>query len=110
MPRDAQRSRWCVLTECWQDARYALRMIRRDPRLVAILTLALGIGVNTAIFSVFNTVLLKPLPYSDPDRLVLVWERNAELGKDRDLVAPLNYEDWRARNTMFDELGAYRFR
>ena len=53
-------------------------------------------------------VLLKPLPYHDPDRLVFVWEKNIAIGKDRDLVAPPNYQDWSAQNAVFDALGAYR--
>jgi putative ABC transport system permease protein len=99
-----------LLAELWQDAKYAIRAARRDPGFtsVAVLTLALGIGANTAIFSVVNTVLLKPLPYRDPDRLVFVWERNTSVGKDRDLVSPPNFQDWRTQNTVFDELGAYR--
>jgi putative ABC transport system permease protein len=98
--------------ECARDARYAWRMIRRDPgfSIIAMLTLALGIGATTATFSVLNTVLLHPLPYSDPDRLVQVWERHTGIGKDRDLVAPRNYQDWRRHNAAFDDLGAYRFR
>jgi predicted permease len=101
-----------LLTQAGQDARYALRMIRRDLgfSVIAIVTLALGIGANTAIFSVIHAVLLEPLPYADPNRLVLIWERNTAIGKDRDPVAPLNYQDWRQRNAVFDELGAYRFR
>ena len=101
-----------VLAEIGQDARYALRMMRRDLEFhsVAIVTLALGIGANTAIFSIVNAVLLKPLPYRAADRLVLVWERNTTLDKDRDPVAPLNYQDWRSQNTVFEELAAYRFR
>jgi putative ABC transport system permease protein len=101
-----------ILAEIGSDARYALRMMRRDWTFsaVAIVTLALGIGANTAIFSVVNGVLLKPLPYAHADRLVLAWERNLAIGKERDPVAPLNYQDWRSQNTVFDELGAYRFR
>ena len=101
-----------LLAELGSDARYALRMMRRDWvfSAVAIVTLALGIGANTAIFSIVNGVLLKPLPYGQADRLVLVWERNLAIGKERDPVAPLNYQDWRSQNTVFDELGAYRFR
>ena len=101
-----------LLAELGSDARYALRMMRRDWTFsaVAIVTLALGIGANTAIFSIVNGVLLKPLPYAQADRLVLVWERNLAIGKERDPVAPLNYQDWRSQNTVFDELGAYRFR
>jgi predicted permease len=96
--------------ELWQDAIYAGRMARRDPgfTLVAVLTLALGIGANTAIFSVVHTVLLEPLSYRNPDRLVVVWERNLAVGKDRDPVAPPNFNDWKAQNTVFDELAAYR--
>ncbi len=101
-----------LLAELGSDARYALRMMRRDWTFsaVAIVTLALGIGANTAIFSIVNGVLLKPLPYAQADRLVLVWERNLAIGKERDPVAPLNYQDWRNQNAVFDELGAYRFR
>ena len=101
-----------LLAECAQDARYAVRLMRRDLgfSIIAILTLALGIGANTATFSVIKTVLLHPLPYRDSERLLLVWERNPGIGKDRDPVSPLNYQDWRSQTTAFDDLGAYRFR
>jgi putative ABC transport system permease protein len=93
-----------------RDLRYGARALGRAPGFTAVatLTLALGIGANTAIFSVVNTVLLKPLSYSEPDRLVFVWERNTAIGKDRDLVAPPNYLDWKSQNSVFDALGAYR--
>jgi putative ABC transport system permease protein len=93
-----------------RDLRYGARSLLRAPgfTIVATLTLALGIGANTAIFSVVNGVLLKPLSYREPDRLVVVWERNTAIGKDRDLVAPPNYQDWKAQNAVFDALGAYR--
>jgi len=94
-----------------RDLRYGARALRRAPGFTAVaaLTLALGIGANTAIFSVVNTVLLKPLSYREPERLVFVWERNIAIGKDRDLVAPPNYLDWQAQHAVFDALGAYRF-
>jgi putative ABC transport system permease protein len=94
-----------------RDLRYGARALRRAPGFttVATLTLALGIGANTAIFSVVNAVLLKPLTYREPDRLAFVWERNTAIGKDRDLVSPPNFLDWKSQNAVFDELGAYRF-
>ena len=93
-----------------RDLRYGARSLRRAPgfTLVATLTLALGIGANTAIFSVVNTVLLKPLSYREPGRIAFVWERNTAIGKNRDLVSPPNYVDWKAQNAVFDALGAYR--
>jgi putative ABC transport system permease protein len=101
-----------LITQFGQDLRYALRMLRRDVGFstVAILTLALGIGANTAIFSVVNAVLLEPLPYADPHRLAVLWERNTTIGKERDPVTPLNFQDWRRENATFDDLGGYRFR
>ena len=106
--RSVRAGAWLVAIG--QDARYAVRMMRRDLSFtaIAIVTLALGIGANTAIFSVVNAVLLQPLPYPDADRLVLVWERNT--AKERDPVAPATYQDWSRENGSFQELGAYRFR
>ncbi len=88
------------------DIRYAVRSLIKQPGLlaVAIITLALGIGANTAIFSVVNAVLLRPLPYNDPERLVIVWETMG--GNDRRSVAPGNYVDWRDNNRSFSAMAA----
>lgn len=90
------------------DLRYALRYLRKSPgfTLVAILTLAIGIGANTAVFSLINAVLLRPLAYQDPDRLVLVWESAPFFGVHDSPVAPANYVDWKARSRSFEDMGA----
>jgi predicted permease len=92
-----------------QDLRYGARVLARRPAYAAIVivTLAVGIGATTAVFSVVNGVLLRPLPYPDPQRLVMVWENDRLNGKPRYPVAPANYEDWRAGNGSFDHLAAY---
>jgi predicted permease len=86
----------------FQDFSYAARQLRKSPAftLVGVLAIALGIGANTAIFSVVNAVLLRPLPYHDPDRLVTILE-----GYDRP-VAPGNVADWRTQNHVFEDMGA----
>jgi putative ABC transport system permease protein len=91
-----------------QDLHHAARSLRRSPgfSLVAVLTLALGIGANTAIFSVVNGVLLTPLPFQDPGKLVVVWESNASRHRDANVVSPANYQDWRDRSTSFAGLAA----
>src|SRR6185295_2873492 len=90
------------------DVRYALRSLARQPTfsIVAILTLVLGIGTNTAIFSVIKAVLLNQLPYQDPSRLVVVWETNPDGNKD--LVAPLTYKDWQSETRSIQALAAFR--
>ena len=90
-----------------RDVRYALRTLRRQPAFaaVAILTLALGIGANSAIFALVDGVLLRPLPYGDPDRLVMVSERSAT--SPRGAVSPVNLLDWNRRNRTFDVIAAY---
>ncbi|HSC29294.1 MAG TPA: ABC transporter permease, partial [Vicinamibacterales bacterium] len=89
-----------------QDVRYALRVTARRPAmsLVIVATLALGIGANTAIFSVVNTVLLRPLPYRDASRLVMVWEQMLERGDDDMPVRPANFFDWKARARSFEDV------
>ena len=90
------------------DLRYALRTLRRSPGFatIAIVTLALGIGANTAVFTVVNAVLLRPLPYREPERLAMVWESNTSRQRDKNVVNPQNYLDWRERATAFAGLSA----
>ncbi|MBX3278008.1 MAG: ABC transporter permease [Acidobacteria bacterium] len=90
----------------WQDVRYGVRMLIRQPgfTLIAVLTLALGIGATTAIFSVVNAVLLRPLPFRDSERLVTLWENNIKDGIERDDVSPANFLDWRERSRSFEEM------
>ena len=89
--------------------RYALRTLRRSPGFsaIALLTLALGIGANTAIFSFVSGVLLKPLPYRDPHSIVMVWEKPP--GGRRNGISTLNYLDWKNRNTVFENMAAINF-
>jgi putative ABC transport system permease protein len=91
----------------WIDFRYGLRMLRRNYGLTAIaaLSLALGIGATSAIFSVVNAVLLRPLSYRNPERLVMVWEHHLKTGRDRH-VAPSNFLDWQKSNRVFEEIAA----
>ena len=91
------------------DLRFAFRQLIKTPGffLIAVCTLALGIGVDTAIFSVVNAVLLRPLPYSNPDRLVAVYEKRIKLGRERGFVSPPDFVDWRAQNTVFENIAAY---
>ncbi len=92
-----------------QDLRYGVRLLLKNPgfTLIAIFTLALGIGANTAIFSVVNSVLLNPLPYEQADRLVMVWDNNAELGRQHEGPSPGNYQDLRNAPGVFEASAAW---
>lgn len=96
------------MTALFRDLRLAARTLAgsRGFTTVAVLTLALGIGANTAIFSLVNAVLLRPLPYPDPADLVLVWESAPFFGLQDSPVSPANYADWKARAGSFQEMGA----
>ncbi|MCH7563692.1 MAG: ABC transporter permease [Gemmatimonadetes bacterium] len=86
-----------------QDVRYALRSLRRNPGFAAVtvLTLALGVGATTAIFSVVDAVIFRPLPYHDPGRPVTIYERQLAQGVPRDQPSPPNFSDWHERNRAF---------
>jgi len=95
-----------ILETFLQDTRYALRTLRKNPGFtaVAVLTLALGIGANTAIFSVVYAVLLKPLPFTNPDQLVTAFQANKQQGVAETGCSYLNFEEWRAQNHVFSEM------
>ena len=95
------------MSDFFSDLRYAFRGLRKSPgfTFVAVATLALGIGANTAIFSVVNAVMLRPLPYFAPDRLVLLWERRSD--RDHAVVSYPDFRDWRDRNRSFEAMAAY---
>lgn len=90
----------------FQDIRYGVRMLLKNPGFtaIAVLTLSLGIGANTAIFSVVNGVLLRELPFPEADRIVTLWENNTVDGLERDDVSPANFLDWRERQKSFEQL------
>jgi putative ABC transport system permease protein len=96
------------LDECARDFRYAFRMLHRSPGFtaLAILTLALGIGANTAIFSVVDAILLRPLPYPEPDRLVRIWESSVKYDSPRNVVNAFNFIDWREQSQAFESMAA----
>ncbi len=124
-PRPASRARWngreapvntgfartggIVMRTVLGDFRHGLRLLRKYPAssMLALATLAIGIGVNTAIFSVVDRVLLRALPYPEPDRVVMVWEKRLREGVMNNVVSPADYLDWRKRNTVFENMAGY---
>jgi putative ABC transport system permease protein len=107
---------WFLFRQQWrldmllQDIRYALRLMRQRPGFTAIVvtTLALGIGANTAVFTVINAVLLRPLALGEPDRVVAIWENDRLNAKPRYPVAPANFKDWQEQARAFEQVAAFR--
>ena len=93
---------------------YGARSLLKHPGFtaIAVITLALGIGANTAIFSLVNAVLLKPLPFPEPDRLVMLWEDMSSIGSPRNYSesAVGTYADWKAQQSVFDELAVLNWK
>ena len=94
-----------------QDILHALRLFRHNPGFAAIVIgiVALGVGANTAMFSAIDAVVLKPLPFAEPERLAILWETRPDRGIANNVVSAANYFDWRARNKSFDAMSAFQF-
>ncbi len=97
-----------MIAALWQDLRFGARMLMKQPgfTLIAVITLSLGIGANTAIFSVVNGALLRPLPYPDADRIVTLWQRNNQSGAKESGASSANFLDWQSRSQNFSEMAA----
>jgi putative ABC transport system permease protein len=105
--REERRGFW--LDSLWADVRFGLRMIRRDPgfTLVVVLTLALGIGANSAVFSALDAVLLRPLPFPHADRLVRIFQFDPKVQTPETFVAPIRLEEWNRMNSAFQSISGY---
>jgi predicted permease len=105
--RDVRGTRW--LEDLWQDFRYGVRMSLKQPSftVIVIITLALGIGANTTIFSVINSLLLKSIPFPDADRLALVWGKQTNDPDSRNIVSAPNYQDWQRQNDVFTNMAIF---
>lgn len=103
--------RWTLIENFFMDLRYGLRTLRNSPgfTVVVVLTIALGIGANTAIFSVVNGVLLRPLSFASSERLLQVTEHDQKRGVDLDWVSFPNFRDWAEQNKSFESMAAYKF-
>ena len=108
---EQQRRRKDYVTELRQDLAYGLRTLRRAPTftLTAILTIALGVGANTAIFSVVHGIVFKPLPFPEPQQLVRVWSANPGSNSRQAAVSAVDLDDWRAQRTQFADIGGWWF-
>ncbi len=107
--REREMKRSLLLDALVQDVRYAVRMLRHSPgfTLVAVLTLALGIGATTSIFSVVRGVLLRPLPFREPERLVRIWQASPSQSEQKGAVSSVDFLDWKARQRSFVDMGAW---
>src|SRR5262249_30639236 len=107
-PEPGTLNRFILMENLIRDTRFAIRTMIRKPAFtaVAVLIIALGIGANTAIFSLVRAVLMRPLPFADPYRLVMVWEDASWLNFPKNTPAPANYVDWKTRNEVFEDMAA----
>ena len=106
---EAGSSRWSAWATVAQDLMFAVRMMRKAPAFTAaaVLTLALGIGANSTIFSVMSATFLKPLPFPDPDRLVLIWETPAKASADTNIATAPRFWDWQRQNRTFEHMALF---
>jgi putative ABC transport system permease protein len=99
-----------MIADLWQDLRYSARMLVKQPgfTLIAVFTLALGIGANTAIFSVVNATLLRTLPYAQPERIIAIWDGRGQPSSTQGATLPRNFQAWREQSRSFSDLALAR--